>query len=103
MTFLKADKFGSLTVKPHEYDKYFRCVSQVTTCNSDVPSQCHSFTMQITTVSDRFHRRLPGAYDNVYYVSDGEKEDLLVPTIAATTIMVLPLLLVGLKVLQKAL
>jgi hypothetical protein len=36
-------------------------------------------------------------------VSDGEKEDLLVPTIAATTIMVLPLLLVGLKVLQKAL
>ncbi len=26
MTFLKADKFNSLTVKPHEYDKYFRCV-----------------------------------------------------------------------------
>ncbi len=46
---------------------------------------------------------MPGAYDNVYYVSDGEKEDLLVPTIAATTIMVLPLLLVGLKVLQRAL
>ena len=47
-------------------------------------------------------RRLPGAYDNVYYVGDGEEVDLLVPTIAATTIMVLPLLLVGLKVLQKA-
>ena len=68
-----------------------------------MPSQLHSVKMQITTVSQRLHRRLPGVYDNVYYVSDGEKEDLLVPTIAATTIMVLPLLLVGLKVLQKAL
>ena len=26
MTFLKADKFTSLAVKPHEYAKYFRCV-----------------------------------------------------------------------------
>lgn len=25
MSFLKADKFMSMTVKPHEYDKYFRC------------------------------------------------------------------------------
>jgi hypothetical protein len=90
-------------VKPHEYDNYFRCVSQGTAYNSDVPSQRHSLKMQPVRSSQRCHRRLPGAYDNVYYVSDGEKEDLLVPTIAATTIMVLPLLLVGLKVLQKAL
>jgi hypothetical protein len=36
MTFLKADKFTSLTVKPHEYDKYFRCVQQL-----PAPLQCH--------------------------------------------------------------
>jgi hypothetical protein len=46
---------------------------------------------------------MQSTYDNVYYVSAGEKEDLLVPTIAATTVMVLPLLLVGFKVLQKTL
>lgn len=46
---------------------------------------------------------MQSTYDNVYYVSAGQEEDLRVPTIVATTVMIVPLLLVGVKVLQKAL
>lgn len=43
MAFLKADKLSSMTVKPHEYDKYFRCDPEV------AHAQLHAIRGDIST------------------------------------------------------
>ena len=50
-----------------------------------------------------FFRRIDSSYSNVYYTSGDEDEDLRLPTLMAASVVVAPLLLLGVKILQRAL
>ena len=52
---------------------------------------------------EQYFRRIQSTYNTVYYSSAGEEEDLRGPTIIATAVVVVPLVLLGVKILEKAL
>lgn len=43
---------------------------------------------------------MQSTYNNVYTVNPGEEEDLRLPTLIAVAVMLVPILLLGAKVLQ---
>ena len=51
---------------------------------------------------EAYFRRIESSYSNVYFAPNDEVEDLRVPTLVATSVMLAPLVLLGVKILQRA-